>query len=131
MATNMNLVAEVNAALEEYVHDVQIAIDEAAKEAAELTQRQLKATSPKREKGKGKGTYARNWKIKKRYDSHLVSYVVYNGKRPGMTHLLEHGHVSRNQYGSYGRVRAIPHIGPAAEAGIQRFELGVKARLRK
>lgn len=121
----------MNAALEEYVHDVQIAIDESAKEAAELTQRLLKATSPKREKGKGKGTYARNWKVKKRYDSHLVAYVVYNGKRPGMTHLLEHGHVSRNQYGSYGRVRAIPHIGPAAEAGIQRFELGVKARLRK
>lgn len=131
MATNMNLVAEVNAALEEYVHDVQIAIDEAAKEAAELTQRQLKATSPKRKKGKGKGTYARSWKVKKRYEANLVSYVVYNGKRPGMTHLLEHGHASRNQYGSYGRVRAIPHIGPAAEAGIQRFELGVKARLRK
>lgn len=118
----------MNAALEEYVHDVQIAIDEAAKEAAELTQRQLKATSPKRKKGKGKGTYARSWKVKKRHDFHLVAYVVYNGKRPGMTHLLEHGH---DKVGSYGRVRAIPHIGPAAEAGIQRFELGVKARLRK
>lgn len=131
MASKLNLVAEVNAALTEYVQEVQTAIDEAAKEAAEVTARELKASSPKREKGKGKGKYARGWKVKKRQDAHLVSYVVYNGTSPGLTHTLEHGHASRNQYGSYGRVRAIPHIGPAAEAGIQRFELAVKARLRK
>lgn len=120
----------MNAALEEYVHDVQKAIDAAAKEAAEVTVRTLKTTSPKRAKGKGKGKYAKGWKCKKKYDAHLVGYVVYNGARPGLTHLLEHGHVKRNQYGSYGRVRAIKHIGPAAEAGIMRFELGVKARLK-
>lgn len=131
MTAKMNLVAEVNAALEEYVHEVQLAIDEAAKESAEVTARELRANSPKREKGKGKGKYARGWKVKKKTDAHLVSYVVYNSTSPGLTHPLEHGHVSRNQYGSYGRVRAIPHIGPAADAGIQRFELAVKARLRK
>ena len=130
MADRLNLVAEINAALNEYVHDVQMAIDAAAKEAAEVTARTLQANSPKKAKGKGKGQYAKGWKVKKKYDAHLVSYVVYNGKSPGLTHLLEHGHVTRNQYGSYGRVRAIPHIGPAAEAGIQRFKLGVKARLR-
>lgn len=130
MATS-NLVAEVNAMLNEYVQEVQDAIDDAAKEAAEVTARELRANSPKREKGKGKGRYAKGWKVKKRNEAHLVAYVVYNGSSPGLTHPLEHGHVARNQYGSYGRVRAIPHIGPAADAGIQRFELAVKARLRK
>lgn len=125
-----NLVAEITLALEEYVQEVQDAVDAAAKEAAEVTARELQRTSPKRKKGKNKGKYAKGWKVKKRYDAHLVAYVVYNGTRPGRTHTLEHGHVSRNQYGTYGRVRAIPHIGPAADAGIQRFELGVKARLR-
>lgn len=129
MATN--LVAEVNAMLNEYVQEVQDAIDDAAKEAAEVTARELRANSPKREKGKGKGRYAKGWKVKKRNEAHLVAYVVYNGSSPGLTHPLEHGHVARNQYGSYGRVRAIPHIGPAADTGIQRFELAVKARLRK
>lgn len=129
MATN--LVAEVNAMLNEYVQEVQDALDDAAKEAAEVTARELRANSPKREKGRGKGRYAKGWKVKKRNEAHLVSYVVYNGSSPGLTHPLEHGHVARNQYGSYGRVRAIPHIGPAADAGIQRFELAVKARLRK
>lgn len=131
MASRQNLVAEVNAALTEYIQEVQDLADEAAKESAEATARELKANSPKREKGKGKGKYARGWKVKKRKDANLVSYVVYNGTSPGLTHPLEHGHVSRNQYGSYGRVRAIPHIGPAADAGIQRFELAVKARLKK
>lgn len=129
MATN--LVAEVNAMLNEYVQEVQDAIDDAAKEAAEVTARELRANSPKREKDRGKGRYAKGWKVKKRNEAHLVAYVVYNGSSPGLTHPLEHGHVARNQYGSYGRVRAIPHIGPAADAGIQRFELAVKARLRK
>lgn len=129
MATN--LVAEVNAMLNEYVQEVQDAIDDSAKEAAEVTARELRANSPKREKGRGKGRYAKGWKVKKRNEAHLVAYVVYNGSSPGLTHPLEHGHVARNQYGSYGRVRAIPHIGPAADAGIQRFELAVKARLRK
>lgn len=129
MATN--LVSEIDLMLKEYVHEVQEAVDDAAKEAAETTARQLHANSPKRAKGKGKGSYARGWKVKKRNQGNLVSYVVYNGKNPGLTHVLEKGHVARNQYGSFGRVRAIPHIGPAAEAGIQRFELAVKARLRR
>ena len=126
-----NLVAELNLLMKEYVQEVQDAVDDAAKEAAELTARELKDNSPRRKTGKGKGSYARGWKVKKKYDANLVSYVVYNGKRPGLTHVLEHGHVARNQFGIYGRVRAIPHIGAAADAGIQRFQLGVKARLRR
>lgn len=124
MATN--LVAEVTAALEQYSQEVQDAVNEAAKEAAEVTQRQLKANSPKR-----KGKYARGWRIKKQEMGNLVSYVVYNGASPGLTHTLEHGHLARNQFGTYGRVRAIPHIGDAADAGIQRFELSARARVRR
>lgn len=124
MATT-NLVAEVTAALEEYNSKVQKALDEAAKEAAELTQKQLKANSPKK-----KGKYGRGWRIKKKELGNLVSYVVYNGTHPGLTHTLENGHLARNQFGTFGRVRAIKHIGPAAEAGIQRFELSARARVR-
>lgn len=129
MATN--LVAEVTAALQEYCTDAQRVLDEAAKEAAELTKEQLQKNSPKKKRGKGRGRYARGWKVKKRETAGLVSYVVYNGSSPGLTHTLEKGHVARNQFGTFGRVRAIPHIGPAAEAGIQRFELSVRARMRR
>lgn len=114
--------------MEEESLKVHRAAEAAAKEAAELTVRELKANSPKKARRGGK--YARGWTMKKQMDGTLVSYVVYNGKSPGLTHVLENGHVTRNQYGSYGRVRAIKHIGPAAEAGIQRFELAFRARMR-
>ena len=122
-----NLVAEVTAALEDYSEKVQEAVDAAAKEAAELTQRQLKANSPV---GKSKRKYRTGWRIKKKELGNLVSFVVYNGTKPGLTHTLENGHLARNQYGTFGRVRAIKHIGPAAEAGIQRFELSARERVR-
>ena len=117
--------------LDTYCDKVREAVKEAAKEAAETTARELKASSPKKTKGKGRGKYARGWTVKKQGEGRLVSYVVYNKTMPGLTHTLENGHVARNQYGTYGRVRAIPHIGQAAEAGIMRYELGIRARLNK
>lgn len=123
-----NLVVEVTELLDGYVKEVEDATKEAAKESADLTAKTLQKTSPKRKVRGGK--YARGWKVKKVESGTLTSYVVYNASSPGLTHTLEHGHVARNQYGSYGRVRAIPHIGRAADAGIQRFELAVKARLK-
>lgn len=131
MVKTMNIAVEVANILNDYCLEADRAVVAAAKEAAEVTARELKSSSPKKVKGKGKGKYARGWTYKKVETGILTSYVVYNKSNPGLTHLLEHGHVSRNQYGSWGRVRAIPHIGRAADAGIQRFDLGVRARLRK
>ena len=130
MAVGINLVAEVSEIFDTYNLEVKRATEAAARESADLTAQMLKASSPKRTRGKGRGKYARGWRVtKKRYGT-LTSYIVHNGTCPGLTQLLEYGHVSRNQYGSYGRVRAIKHIGTAADAGIQRFELAIRARLR-
>lgn len=126
-----NIAVEIKNLMDEYNLKVMRAVEESAKEAAETTARELQRTSPVKAKGKGKGQYRRGWKVKRLKSGTLVSYVVYNGKNPGLTHLLEHGHVTRNQYGQWGRVRAIPHIGPAADAGIQRFDLAIRTRLRR
>ena len=112
--------------LEEYSQEVQDVANAAAKEAADLTMSQLKSSSPKQ--GRRGGKYARGWKVKA--GEAAKSYIVHNSTNPGLTHVLENGHVARNQYGTWGRVRAIKHIAPAAEAGIQRFNLAVKARLK-
>lgn len=120
---------EVNAALTEYVEGVQTAIDRAAREAAEATVKDLKATSPKRAKGKGKGKYAKGWKKKRIKRGMSVSYIVYNADNPGLTHTLEHGHIVKNQYGTYGRAKAIVHIKPAADQGCIDFERKVKGYL--
>lgn len=124
----VSLEVQLSKIMEEESLRIHRAAEAAAKEAAELTVRELKANSPKRARRGGK--YARGWKMKKLSEGTLVSYIVYNGSQPGLTHVLENGHVARNQFGTFGRVRAIKHIGPAAEAGIQRFELSFRARLR-
>lgn len=128
--SNVSVQVQLQTIFDQYSVEVQEAAEDAAKEAADLTARTLRATSPKR-KGKGGGKYRRGWKVKRRSSGLLTSYVVYNGSRPQLTQLLEYGHVERNQYGSWGRVRAIPHIAPAADAGIQRFDLALRARLRR
>lgn len=124
----MNFQVELSKILDDYRLEVIRAVDEAAKEGAEVTLKQLKQTSPRRRKRGGK--YARGWRMRTQKLGINKSYVVYNGSYPGLTHLLEYGHVVSNQYGSYGRLRGQTHIAPAAEAGIMRFELGVRARLR-
>lgn len=121
-----NFAVEIHNILETYNQEVQDAVEEAAKEAAELTAKTIKANSPK-----GKGKYRRGWRARKQRIAGLTGYVVFNGTQPALTHTLENGHIARNQYGTWGRVRAIKHIAPAAEAGVMRFELAVRARLRR
>lgn len=123
-----NLVVETMRYLDDYREEVRQTAREATRESAELTVRILRSNSPKKARKGGK--YARGWQCKRVDDGVLTSMVVYNGKFPGLTHLLENGHASKNQYGVWGRVRAIKHIAPAAEAGIQRLDLAIRARLR-
>lgn len=60
------------------------------------------------------GKYASGWRVKKgRGKGRLPGFTVYNASAPGLTHLLEFGHVIRNAKGTYGRTNGIPHIKPA------------------
>lgn len=119
---------DISNVLKEYVADANRIIEDSARDAAEICTRQLKNTSPK---GKGKGKrYANGWSVKSKQEGHLMSFIVYNKAKPGLTHLLEYGHVIRNKKGTYGRTKPIKHIQPAEEAAAHKFELRVRARLR-
>lgn len=60
----------------------------------------------------GTGAYAKSWTWKM-VEEKLGEYgVVYNKEHYRLTHLLEHGHVIRNAYGTYGRTAPRPHIKP-------------------
>lgn len=83
--------------------------------------RTLKGTSPSKS-----GEYASGWAVKQEGDD---TYIVHNKAKPGLTHLLENGHVSRNQYGTYGRVGAIKHIKPAADASKEELIAEIEANL--
>ena len=73
------------------------------------------------------GKYAKSWRARKTKEtSTALAVTVYSPSRYMLAHLLEHGHAKRNG----GRTRAIPHIAPAEEAGVEQLERDIERGLR-
>ena len=107
--------------LDEYSEEVKEKTAEASKKAAAYTIRMLKATSPRKS-----GDYAGGWK-QKSYRGGLR--LVYNDKKPQLTHLLNNGHTIRNGVGTYGYKPGDGHITKAEEQGNAKFVEEVKRQL--
>ena len=105
-----DLAGEIVLAVKTYTEEVGAAIEEAVKETAQALAADLRETSPKKT-----GEYAKGWTARKEGPG---KYVVYNKKKPQLTHLLEHGHAKRGG----GRVEGRPHIGPAVDKHIPAME---------
>lgn len=107
--------------LKEYADEVKEISDEATAKAAKKTAADLRSNAPAET-----GEYASGWRSKKLSNN---GYVVYNSKMPGLTHLLENGHVVVNAKGKVGRANPIKHIEPAAEDGIQELIKDLETKL--
>jgi len=105
-----DLAGEIVLAVKTYTEEVGAAIEEAVKETAQALAADLRETSPKKT-----GEYAKGWAARKEGPGR---YVVYNKKKPQLTHLLEHGHAKAGG----GRVEGIPHIKPAEERHAPQLE---------
>lgn len=112
MPSTGSITVQMEKIFEEYSQEVrdvtEMSMDETAKEAVS----KLKATSPVGSTGNHKGRYARGWRVKK---EDKLSCVVHNATDYQLTHLLENGHRVVNQFGEFGRTRAIKHIKPVEE----------------
>lgn len=85
---------QIGAALDEFNAKVTIAMQETFPEVAKEAAKTLRTVSPKRS---GSHThYATGWRQKTTQDAITIESVVYNATKPGLPHLLEHGHVTRN-----------------------------------
>ena len=104
---DINLEEELGRILDEYMDDVEETASKVINQVAREAAQKLKDASPKKT-----GKYASGWTVKK---GKKLNAVVYNATRPGLTHLLEESHPIRNQYGSWGRSTAQPHIAPVRE----------------
>lgn len=108
---------------DEYSKEVQEVTRKACKKVARKTSQTLRNTSPK---SPGGGEYASGWAVKQEGED---TFIVHNKKKPGLTHLLENGHMSANQYGVYGRVPAYKHIKPAADEANAELIAEIEANL--
>lgn len=95
------LTVQLDRALSEFCEEENEKLQKCMKTAAQHCKADLKNTTP-RSSASGKHL-ADGWRIKKSEKRGSCSYIIYNATKPGLTHLLENGHMVRNQFGSYGR----------------------------
>ena len=113
--------------LAQYQDEITGDIGPIVKETAEEAVRNIETAAPRRRRGTE--GYYNSWNLEKanvtRYET---SYVIYSNQ-PGLPHLLEFGHASRNG----GRVAPSPaggHIAPAEQKAAKELEKRIMEAIR-
>ena len=113
----------INEGLKEYADLATEDLKAAVRKSAKAVKDQINGSAPVRT-----GRYAKSWKVKTTAENaNGLEQTVYSPNRYMLSHLLEKGHAKRGG----GRVRAIPHIAPAEEMGIEMFEGLIEKALKE
>ena len=108
------MAAAIQECLDEYKDMATDEMKKAIKKAGKTVKEDINGSAPVRT-----GKYAKSWTSRvTAEDSTSMEVTVYSPSRYMLAHLLENGHAKRGG----GRVRAIPHIKPAEEHGIEQLE---------
>lgn len=106
------LTVEISRILNEYGEEERETVTKCIRKTTLYCKRLLKTTSPGRE-------YPQGWAARTTTEGMIATGVVYNGKKPALTHLLEKSHPIANKWGRYGNTSPgrgqYPHIAPAQE----------------
>ena len=117
MAKTESVTAQMTEILNDYSKEVKDVSRKSVKTTSKDTAQRLRDTSAKKT-----GEYAQGWGAK-RIDED--TYVTYNRTMPGLTHLLEKGHVIVNKKGQFGRVPGDHKIKEAEEWGASELEMRI------
>ena len=121
----MSVEQDLDKILKDYANEVDELSNDTMKKASRNAVNELKMTSAKLS-----GDYARDWAVKtERGAGGSAVFIVHNKKHYQLTHLLENGHIIRNQYGEYGRAPARPHIKQAEQNAIKSIIAKLEAKL--
>lgn len=113
--------------LDEYEGDIQGNIGEITTAIGKKGVQTLRGEA--RTRLNGTGEYARGWTYQVDRQRLSTSVTIYNN-HPGLPHLLENGHVTRNGTGrTYPSTPAHEHIAPVAEELVEKFEREVVSKL--
>lgn len=113
MSKTKSITVQMDEILKEFKNNTDAAIEEESNEIGKKTSADLRSKSPKET-----GDYASGWRVKKLGKNGVI---VYNSKMPGLTHLLENGHMIVNKRGEFGRYNGKPHIAPIAEERVAEY----------
>ena len=121
--TNISeLSATIMKELKAYSDDIAEEIKKEANRVAKECVDELKETSPK-----DTGKYSKSWKTKVEYENRRsIRIKIYNTESQ-LTHLLEKGHAKVGG----GRVREIPHIEPAEQNAVDKFQRAVEGVINR
>lgn len=117
------LAVEVDKILQKYGDDVQDNLNDIVKDITKKGAKTLKAESQSTFGGTGK--YAAGWTTQAETGRVSAQGTIYNGRLPGLPHLLEHGHANRGGGRTPGRV----HISKVEDALIKEYENKVMSKL--
>ena len=115
-----DMASEIMRGLTEYADLADTAMKAAVKKTATSVKKEIAANAPKRS-----GKYRKSWTTKKTKESSDALEITVYSKKPGLPHLLEHGHAKRGG----GRVAARPHIAAAEQHGIEQLEQEIERSL--
>lgn len=119
-ATSANgFAAALQKILKEYQEDVSKNVNDLAKK---FTQKGVKEVKSASGQFGGTGKYASGWTSKFETGRLSSQGIIYNGKVPGLPHLLEKGHAKRGG----GRVAGREHIAPVEQTLIEEFQKAVE-----
>lgn len=114
--------------LTEYAEDIGQNVGQIAEEMGRKGVQALRKQS-KSALDTGSGDYARGWKSAVERTRTGTTVTIYNAQ-PGLPHLLEHGHVTRNGTGRvYPRTPAHEHIAPVEQDLVETFQREVVDKL--
>lgn len=109
----------IQSILKDYEGELDEKIGEAMKKVSQKGVQMLKTTSPIADHTPQKGAYAKGWKVSVSNHRNLTHEAVIYNAHPGLTHLLEHGHPTRNG----GRTKEQPHIKPVEDTLLKEFNM--------
>ena len=108
--------------LDEYARATEQDMKKAVRDAGNTVKKAIGEGAPVKT-----GKYAESWVVKTTKETaNALEVTVHSRNRYQLAHLLEHGHAKRNG----GRTRAIPHIAPAEQQGIEQLERDIERSLR-
>lgn len=105
--------------LKEYQEDVSKNVNDLAKKFTQKGVKEIKSASGQ---FGGTGKYTSGWTSKFETGRLSSQGIIYNGKVPGLPHLLEKGHAKRGG----GRVAGREHIAPVEQTLIEEFQKAVE-----